>query len=123
MGIVPVGYAVFAMALGIAAGALLRRTLPAIAVTLGGFIAAAPGDRLRLRPHYLSAVTTIYQLGHARLHAAGSYWLIAQGIARPGRPGLISPAAGPGRPSTACRSAAMPGRVPRRLRLPGPTAG
>src|SRR5579872_5487955 len=37
-GIVPIGYAVFAMALGIAAGTLARRTLPAIAVALGGFI-------------------------------------------------------------------------------------
>ena len=39
MGIVPVAYSLFAMALGIAAGALLRRTLPAMAVTLAGFIA------------------------------------------------------------------------------------
>jgi hypothetical protein len=38
-GIVPVEYAVFAMALGIAAGTVARRTLPAIAVVLGGFIA------------------------------------------------------------------------------------
>jgi hypothetical protein len=37
-GIVPIGYAVFAMALGIAAGTVARRTLPAIAVVLGGFI-------------------------------------------------------------------------------------
>src|SRR6202453_4384631 len=37
-GIVPVGYALFAMALGILAGALLRRTIPAMAVTLGGFV-------------------------------------------------------------------------------------
>ncbi|HEY7265945.1 MAG TPA: ABC transporter permease, partial [Trebonia sp.] len=37
-GIVPVGYALFAMALGIAAGTVARRTLPAIAATLGGFI-------------------------------------------------------------------------------------
>ena len=36
MGIVPVAYALFAVALGIGAGALLRRTLPALAVTLGG---------------------------------------------------------------------------------------
>jgi hypothetical protein len=40
MGTVPVAYALFAMALGIAAGALLRRVLPAIVVTLAGFIAA-----------------------------------------------------------------------------------
>jgi hypothetical protein len=32
-GIVPVGYAVFAMALGIAAGTVTRRTLPAIAIS------------------------------------------------------------------------------------------
>ena len=38
-GIVPVGYALFAVALGIAAGTLLRRTLPALAVTLAVFIA------------------------------------------------------------------------------------
>jgi ABC-type transport system involved in multi-copper enzyme maturation permease subunit len=36
-GIVPVGYALFAVALGIAAGTLLRRTLPALAVTIGVF--------------------------------------------------------------------------------------
>jgi len=38
-GIVPIGYALFAVALGIAAGALLRRTLPAVAVTIGIFTA------------------------------------------------------------------------------------
>ena len=32
-GIVPIGYAVFAVALGIAAGALIGRSLPALAVT------------------------------------------------------------------------------------------
>jgi len=33
-GIAPIGYAAFAFALGVAAGAILRRTVPAIAVTL-----------------------------------------------------------------------------------------
>ena len=46
-GIVPIGYAVFAMALGITAGVLFRRTFPAIAVTLGGFIEAPPVVRRR----------------------------------------------------------------------------
>ena len=55
--LVPVAYAVFAMALGICAGALIRRTVPAMAVTLGGFIAARVAVTLWLRPHYLSAVT------------------------------------------------------------------
>jgi ABC-type transport system involved in multi-copper enzyme maturation permease subunit len=36
-GITPIGYAVFAFALGVTAGVLIRRTLPAMAATLAGF--------------------------------------------------------------------------------------
>ncbi len=36
-GVAPLGYAAFAFALGVTAGVLLRRTLPAMAVTLVGF--------------------------------------------------------------------------------------
>ena len=64
MGLVPVAYALFAMALGIAAGTLLRRTLPAMAVTLAGFIAVRAVIALWLRPHYMSAVTVTYNLLH-----------------------------------------------------------
>lgn len=39
-GVVLVGYAVFAFALGVAAGTLLRRTVTAMAATLAGFLAA-----------------------------------------------------------------------------------
>ena len=39
-GLVPVGYAAFAFALGVTAGVLIRRTLPAMATVLGGFVAA-----------------------------------------------------------------------------------
>jgi hypothetical protein len=52
-GVVPVGYAVFAVALGIAAGALLRRTLPAVAVTLAGFIGVRLVIAQFLRQHLL----------------------------------------------------------------------
>jgi hypothetical protein len=38
--VAPVGYAAFAVALGIAAGLVLRRTVPAMAATLGLFVAA-----------------------------------------------------------------------------------
>src|SRR6201996_5555781 len=37
MGVVPVAYSLFAVALGIAAGAVTRRVLPAMAITLAGF--------------------------------------------------------------------------------------
>src|SRR6202050_537441 len=55
-GIVAIRLALFAMALGIAAGTVARRTLPAIAVTLGGFIALRLMISAVLRPHYIAAV-------------------------------------------------------------------
>jgi hypothetical protein len=82
MGIVPVAYALFAMALGIAAGPLLRRTLPAMAITLAGFIAVRAVIALWLRPHYMSAITVTYNLLHGYT-PAGSYWQLGQGILDP----------------------------------------
>jgi hypothetical protein len=52
-GIDPIGWALFAFALGVTAGVLLRRTLPAMATTLGIFTAARILWPLYLRPHYL----------------------------------------------------------------------
>jgi len=83
MGIVPVAYSVFAMALGIAAGALLHRTLPAMAVTLAGFIAARAVIALYLRPHYMTAVTAFYKLTGGGYTPPGSYWQLAQGVVGP----------------------------------------
>ena len=51
-GIVPIGYTLFAVALGIAAGAVWRRTLPAMAVTLVGFVGARVAVAL-IRPNFL----------------------------------------------------------------------
>jgi len=52
--LVPAGYAAFAFALGALAGAVIRRTVPAMAVTLAGFTAARMAFRLLLRPTLLS---------------------------------------------------------------------
>ena len=78
-GLVPVGYAVFATALGIAAGALLRRTLPVVGIVLGGFI----GIRLLIsqvvRQYYMPAVTAYYSpMAHFSSH--GSAWVLTQGL-------------------------------------------
>ncbi len=59
-GLVPVAYAVFATALGIAAGAVLRRTLPAIAIVIGGFIGMRLWISQGLRMHFMAPVTTFY---------------------------------------------------------------
>jgi hypothetical protein len=78
-GIVPVAYALFGMALGIAAGALLRRTLPAIAVTLTGFIAVRVVVAEVLRPHYLTAVTTYYSVVSNWTQPPGA-WVLGSGV-------------------------------------------
>jgi hypothetical protein len=77
-GLVPIGYAVFAMALGIAAGTVARRTLPAIAVTLGGFIALRLVISDFLRPHYIAAVTTYYNVTGS-FTPRGQAWVLSQG--------------------------------------------
>jgi len=85
-GIVPVGYAIFAMALGICAGVLLRRTLPAIAVTLAGFAGARVLFAQWVRLHYMTPVTVYYKLTGSWA-PKGSYLSVSQGIVGPdGRP-------------------------------------
>jgi hypothetical protein len=78
MGIVPVAYALFAMALGICAGVLLRRTLPALAVTLAGFIVVRAAVTL-LRSHYISAVTVTHSVLSAYT-PPGSAWQLSQQV-------------------------------------------
>jgi hypothetical protein len=50
-GIVPIGYAVFALVLGVAVGMVLRRAVPAMAVTLLVFTGVQVAVPLLLRPH------------------------------------------------------------------------
>ncbi len=96
-GIVPVGYALFATALGIAAGAVTRRTVPALAVTLAGFIAARFMITELVRPHYMTAITTT---GTSPQVPPGS-WQLAQGMIGPG--GKVLPTDG-----STCTSGCVP---------------
>jgi len=48
--VAPIGYALFAFALGVAAGMLVRRTVPAMAVTLFAFVTARVCTTYGLRP-------------------------------------------------------------------------
>ncbi len=85
-GIVPIGYALFAMALGIAAGTVARRTLPAIAVVLGGFIALRLVISDLVRQHYMSAVTTYYSVTGS-FTPPGQAWVLSQGAVSKTRAG------------------------------------
>lgn len=85
-GIVPIGYSLFAVALGITAGTLLRRSLPALVVTVGGYIAVRVVIADFIRPHYLAAQTLTYRLafGHMMPGLTGSSWLLSRSITGPG---------------------------------------
>lgn len=55
-GIVPVGYALFAFAVGLTMGMLIRRTVPAMATTLAIYIGAVVSMPLWIRAHLAPAV-------------------------------------------------------------------
>jgi hypothetical protein len=66
-GITPLGYAAFAFVLGTAAGALTRRALPAMAITLAIFAAAQLAMPLWIRPHLVPPSHTIAAIVDADL--------------------------------------------------------
>lgn len=97
--IVPVSYAAFALALGIAAGALLQRTLPAIGVVLAGYLAVRIPISSLLRAHYLPPLMAIQDLVNPQLqHSAGpngdTDWFLETGFIQGGHKypgGITSP--------------------------------
>jgi hypothetical protein len=94
-GIVPIGYAVFAVALGIATGTLIGRSLPAIAVTGGVFLAIRMAVTYWVRVHYLPAVTTIYSVTQ-NFSPKGAFWPLTGGTVLPGGQLSTSLSVGPG---------------------------
>jgi ABC-type transport system involved in multi-copper enzyme maturation permease subunit len=64
-GIVPIGYALFAFALGVAVGTLVRRTVPAMAVTLFAFVAVRVCATYGLRPRVLAPAHQVFALDPA----------------------------------------------------------
>jgi ABC-2 family transporter protein len=64
-GLVPIGYAAFAFALGVTAGMLTRRTVSAMAATLGVFAALQFAWAEWIRAHLIPPVTTIVPLNLA----------------------------------------------------------
>ncbi len=58
-GIVPIGYAAFAVTLGVAIGLVVRRTLPAMAVTFAIFVAIQVVVPMWVRPHLQAPVVLV----------------------------------------------------------------
>jgi hypothetical protein len=62
-GLAPLGYAAFAFALGVASGVVLRRTIPAMAITLAIFAAIQVVMPLGIRPHFFPPVRMTAAIG------------------------------------------------------------
>jgi hypothetical protein len=78
-GVSPIGYTLFAATLGLACGVLWRRTLPAIATTLGVFFAVRLVVEGYLRPRYMTPVTTALPLGAGKGGPVG-VWVLGSTV-------------------------------------------
>ncbi|GHJ42729.1 transporter [Catellatospora sp. TT07R-123] len=72
--VVPLGYAAFAFALGATVGLLVRRTLPAMAITLAVFIAMQLLVPAFVRPHLLPPTTTTFPINQASASQFRDFW-------------------------------------------------
>jgi hypothetical protein len=87
-GITPLGYAAFAFALGVTAGVLIRRAVPAMAVTLAIFAAVQVTMPVWVRPHLIPPDRTIAttESTQANLTTFGGSPTLTASIV-PGQPG------------------------------------
>lgn len=70
-GVAPIGYAAFAFALGVTVGVLVRRTLPAMAITLAIFVAIQVLWPSVVRPHLIPPVRSTQALSTVSFNAIG----------------------------------------------------
>jgi ABC-type transport system involved in multi-copper enzyme maturation permease subunit len=70
-GVVPISYTLFAFVLGVTAGMLIRRTVPAMAATLAIYIGAVAAMPLWIRGHLTSPVHATPAFDLARLRGIG----------------------------------------------------
>jgi hypothetical protein len=66
-GIVPIAYAAFVFVLGVTVGMLVRRTLPAMAITLAVFVAVQAAMPLLVRPHLLPPTRSTIQITESNM--------------------------------------------------------
>jgi hypothetical protein len=78
---VPIAYGVFALALVLAAGVLLRRTIAAIGIAFAGFFVARYAITQWLRPEYFPPIRYSWRIGAPYQRITGPHdWLLAEGI-------------------------------------------
>jgi ABC-2 family transporter len=88
-GVVPIAYALFAFALGATAGVLIRRTVPAMAVTLAVFAAVQVMMPLWARPYLMAPLHVTSAFNPAKMdqfttNDNGSYMAVTAAVDLPG---------------------------------------
>ncbi|MGH3414981.1 MAG: ABC transporter permease [Actinocrinis sp.] len=80
-GIAPIGYTVFAFFLGVCAGVLSRRMLPAMGITVGVFLAVRAVVEVVARPRYMSPVTINNPIdSNLQNNNSSGAWVTSQGV-------------------------------------------
>jgi hypothetical protein len=82
-GIVPVAYAIFAVALGLGVGSMFRRVLPALATTLGAFLTVRIVTAIYIRPHFMTALTKKLPFALGTRGAPPGAWILSGGLVGP----------------------------------------
>jgi hypothetical protein len=78
-GSVPLAYAAYALTLAIAAGTLLQRVVPAMAATIGGFVAVRVPVEFWVRPRYLPPITLTGDPGQVDAMVPKADWVLNNG--------------------------------------------
>lgn len=82
IGAAPLAYVAFALGLGLALGALVRRVVPAMLLTLVGYLAVRIPIAAFVRPHYLPPLTLTwdpYVTRNPPLQPGSQDWIISSG--------------------------------------------
>jgi len=79
LGVAFAGWTLTAFAIGVLAGMLIRRTVPAIAATLAAYAALALATALHLRQHYLTPLLT------SKPDLPGATWIVSQWYTKGGK--------------------------------------
>ncbi|MEV0805191.1 transporter [Micromonospora sp. NPDC050200] len=80
-GVAPIGYTLFAVTLGIFAGTLWRRMLPAMTVTLVGYVGVRAAVAVLARPHYQPARTLTFPVdGAGPMRMTRGDWILSSGV-------------------------------------------
>ncbi|WAX57887.1 ABC transporter permease subunit [Jatrophihabitans cynanchi] len=101
-GVTPVGYALFASALGFLAGVLWRRTLPTMATTIGGFVVVRIAVENYLRPHFVAPLVRSFPMSASGDDVPSGSFIISKELTLHGRvlSGSITPPTGCARSGT-----------------------